>query len=311
MIKKITLMLLASCMAFALLGCSGSENNHIAASSSQKETITAFSQTEINTAFSQRISRPSLPPDEKPDETICTEFADIGLLRICYVKEEDKKIKLQVLKDGGSVVYNLKADGSIEDFSLQFGSGEYTARIMQNLKDDQYVALETKTFTVTLHDDASVYLNSIQNVDWDYEMQPIKDVKNIIAPSLIKAPDSELLPLSTDDLYMYICENITYDNNKIYDLEYDYTPDIEQTYADGKGICYDYSSLLAAMLRSLGIPTKLVKGYASYNPTVYHAWNEVYLNGQWYVIDSTKDASTGVYKPKFKNTDDYTKVSEY
>lgn len=294
-------MLLAACTALALLGCSGSENHH----------TPTFSQEEINVAFTERISRPSLPPDEKPDEPICTDYTDSGLLRICYVKEEDKKIKLQVLKNGETVAYNLKADGSIEDFSLQFGSGEYTARIMQNLKDDQYVAVETKTFTVSLSDEASVYLNSIQNVNWDYGMQPIKDVKNIIAPSLENASDSELPTFSTDNLYKYICENITYDHDKVYDLDYDYTPDIEQTYADGEGICYDYSSLLAAMLRSINIPTKLVKGYASYNPTVYHAWNEVYLNGQWYVIDSTKDASTGVYKPMFKDDADYTKVSEY
>ena len=46
-----------------------------------------------------------------------------------------------MLKSGDEwVAYNLKADGSIEDFSLQFGSGEYTARIMKNLDGDDYVA---------------------------------------------------------------------------------------------------------------------------------------------------------------------------
>ena len=302
MIKKITLMLLAACLALALLGCSGSENND----------TPALSQEEINAAFALRISGPTLPPKEKPDDPICTDYSSTGLLRICYEKEEDVKIKLQVLHGAEEwVVYNLKADGSIEDFSLQFGSGEYTVNIMQNLKDDQYFAVESKTFTVTLSDDASVYLNSIQNVNWNYNMQPIIDVKNIIAPALENAQDSELKQSCTDDLYTYICQNITYDNDKVYNLEYDYIPDIEQTYADGKGICYDYSSLLASMLRSVGIPTKLVKGYASYNPTVYHAWNEVYLNGEWFVIDTTFDASAGVHKPIFKNAADYTKVSEY
>jgi hypothetical protein len=286
-----------------LLGCSGSENDNVPS---------ALSQEEIDAAFALRLSGPTLPPDEKPDEPICTDYTDMGLLRISYQKEKDVKIKLQVVKSQDErVVYNLKADGSIEDFSLQFGSGEYTVNIMQNLNDNQYLAVETKTFNVSISDEASVFLNSIQNVHWNFDMQPIIDVKNIIAPALENAGDSELLQACTDDLYKYICENITYDHDKIYDLEYDYTPDIEKTYAEGKGICYDYSSLLAAMLRSVGIPTKLVKGYASYNPTVYHAWNEVYLNGQWFVIDSTKDASTGVYKPMFKEASDYTKVSEY
>jgi transglutaminase/protease-like cytokinesis protein 3 len=65
------------------------------------------------------------------------------------------------------------------------------------------------------------------------------------------------------------------------------------------------------MLRSTGIPAKLVKGYANYNPGVYHAWNEVYLDGQWHVIDTTLDASTGIYDEIFKDASDYTKVSEY
>ncbi len=301
-IIKILFALLAVYITLALPGCAHIEN----------EDISTLPQGEINAAFAQRISCPALPPTEKPAEPICTDYADSGLLRICYVKEDDSKIKLQVLKSGDEwVAYNLKADGSIEDFSLQFGSGEYTARIMKNLDGDDYVALVSKTFTVNLTDDTSVYLNSIQNVNWRYDMQPIEDVRHIIAPALENASDSELLQDCTDDLYLYICKNIVYDDDKIFNLEFDYLPDIEQTYADGKGICYDYSSLLAAMMRSISIPTKLVKGYASYNPTVYHAWNEVYLNGQWFVIDTTYDASKGEYRPMFKDASGYTKVYEY
>lgn len=49
------------------------------------------------------------------------------------------------------------------------------------------------------------------------------------------------------------------------------------------------------MLRSVNIPTKLVMGYSSY-VTVYHVWNEVMLNGNWVIIDTTVDA--GFYKSK-------------
>ena len=43
----------------------------------------------------------------------------------------------------------------------------------------------------------------------------------------------------------------------------------------GKGICFDYASLMAALLRSQGIPTKLVVGYSG---DAYHAWISVYLD---------------------------------
>lgn len=67
--------------------------------------------------------------------------------------------------------------------------------------------------------------------------------------------------------------------------------DIEETFETQKGICYDYAALFAAMLRSQGIPTKLMKGFTD-NVDEYHAWNEVWLSDEerWMVVDTTFDA---------------------
>ena len=54
-----------------------------------------------------------------------------------------------------------------------------------------------------------------------------------------------------------------------------YIPDIDNTMKTKKGICFDYASLMAAMLRSQNIPTKLVVGYSG---DAYHAWISVYLH---------------------------------
>ncbi len=294
--KTITLMLLAICMALSLMGCGNT---------------TTLSDKEIDTLFAQRLDAPGLPTGDKPDEAICTDYTDRGLLRICYTKQADVKHKLQVLCGDRHIEYNLKADGSIEDFSLQFGSGDYTVRILQNESGSSYVENETKKFIVSLSSETVPYLNSVQNVRWDYNAQPIKDVRKIIAPALEKAADDELLTECTRSLYSYICAHIKYDNDKAQNIGYDYLPDIEQTYTDEKGICYDYASLFGAMLRSIGIPTKLVKGYAKETPDVYHAWNEVYLDGEWKVIDTTLDATSGAQEQMFKSASDYTKVSEY
>ena len=40
-----------------------------------------------------------------------------------------------------------------------------------------------------------------------------------------------------------------------------------------KGICFDYAALMTGMLRSQGIPCKMVFGYAG---TIYHAWISVW-----------------------------------
>ena len=107
--------------------------------------------------------------------------------------------------------------------------------------------------------------------------------------------------------YEYIKENIVYDYDKAAGDVTGYVPDPDQTLSSGKGICFDYASLAAAMLRSQGIPCKLVVGYAG---TVYHAWinaysqkqgwisNAIYFDGTtWKLMDPTF-ASTGNSSPE-------------
>ena len=70
-----------------------------------------------------------------------------------------------------------------------------------------------------------------------------------------------------------------------------------------KGICFDYASLMSAMLRSQGVPVKMIFGYTSTGE--YHAWinvwsetsgwmdSVIYFNGKsWKLMDPTF-ASTG------------------
>ena len=57
-------------------------------------------------------------------------------------------------------------------------------------------------------------------------------------------------------------------------------PDV--TIRRGKGSCLDYAALSAAMLRSQGIPTKLVFGYVAPD-NVYHAWNMFYTEESGWV----------------------------
>ena len=65
-------------------------------------------------------------------------------------------------------------------------------------------------------------------------------------------------------------------------------------------------SLFAAMLRSVGVPTKLIKGESS-NVEGYHAWNEVYINGKWRIVDTSYDSQlkAGGYSiSKYKSSKD-------
>lgn len=61
-------------------------------------------------------------------------------------------------------------------------------------------------------------------------------------------------------------------------------------------VCEGYSKLFAAMLSLMGVPNRLVYGYAGgqgagTNENVSnHVWNEVYLNGRWQIFDVTWDS---------------------
>ena len=55
---------------------------------------------------------------------------------------------------------------------------------------------------------------------------------------------------------------------------------LDDTLATGKGICFDYAALMVGMLRSQGVPCKLVVGYAG---KAYHAWVSVWTEESGWV----------------------------
>ena len=78
----------------------------------------------------------------------------------------------------------------------------------------------------------------------------------------------------------------------------------------GKGICFDYASLMAGLLRSQGIPTKLVVGYSG---TAYHAWISVYLDEAGWVdnIIEFDGSSWSLMDPTLAACNDSSSVKEY
>lgn len=56
----------------------------------------------------------------------------------------------------------------------------------------------------------------------------------------------------------------------------------------GKGVCRDYAHLVVALLRAVHVPARLVSVYApGLSPMDFHAVAEVFVEGQWRVVDAT------------------------
>lgn len=181
----------------------------------------------------------------------------------------DSRLKFQVVYGDVKYNYDLPSDGTPQCYVLQSGSGEYTFRVMQNTTEDKYAQAYATTVTVTLESEFAPFLRPSQMVNYD-------------AGSACVAKASELAAQASTEsgvvanIYAYIQNNIDYDTQKAETVQSGYLPDPDETLASGKGICYDYASLAAAMLRSQGIPTKLITGYVEPGE-LYHAWNMIWL----------------------------------
>lgn len=113
-----------------------------------------------------------------------------------------------------------------------------------------------------------------------------------------------------ENIYYFVTQTITYDKEKAQSVSYGYIPNPDETHSLGKGICFDYASLMTAMLRSQQIPTRLEVGYAG---EVYHAWISCYVDEIAWVdhIIQFDGESWSLMDPTLAANNSNTAVQEY
>lgn len=61
-----------------------------------------------------------------------------------------------------------------------------------------------------------------------------------------------------------------------------------ETFAGRQGVCRDYAHLMCSMVRAAQIPARMVAVYSpDVTPPDFHAVAEVWLSGQWHLVDAT------------------------
>lgn len=175
------------------------------------------------------------------------------------------RLKFQVRQQSQIYNYDLPNDGTQTVYPLNMGNGHYIFRIMQNVFGNNYFELYSIGADVSLTSEFAPFL--ITNLYCDY---------NKSSACVSKARELTKQVSNVAEAVKVICEfvatNITYDSVKAKELAYKngYIPNPDETLATGKGVCFDYTSLSAAMLRSMGIPTKIMTGYVGCDK-VYHS----------------------------------------
>lgn len=213
---------------------------------------------------------------------IDTSKAAAGTIRVRQ-NGNPTKVKVLVYFNGSSKYYQytIPTNNTWTSIPLQSGSGTYKVRFMKQVSGNSYSQMYSVTFQVGMQNANSAYLNPSQYVVYNSGSACVAKAK-----SLVSGAGSDAQKVSK--IYSYIVNNISYDYDKMKNLPSGYLPNPDSTLASRKGICFDYAALTAAMLRSQGVPCKLVIGNADGQ---YHAWNMVYVNGSWQLYDPTFGAA--------------------
>lgn len=207
-----------------------------------------------------------------------------GAVGARYIPSAQKRVKTRVQNNVDKYDYDLFGRESFEYFPLQLGDGDYKIAIFENVIANRYRQVKAQSIKATIKNVLDVFKASVQTVNWNPDMEIIKKAGELTKDL---QTDKEKIVV----IYNYVVDSFSYDYEKINNINATYVPNIDKIFQDKKGICYDYSAVLAAMLRSQNIPSKLIKGYSDL-VNGYHAWNEVYLayENRWIVIDTTYDS---------------------
>ncbi|WP_304425557.1 transglutaminase family protein [uncultured Adlercreutzia sp.] len=191
----------------------------------------------------------------------------------------DARLKFQVTKGEMSYNYDLPGDGTPIVVPINMGNGAYTFRVMQNTSGNNYVELFSVIENVNLASDTAPFLVPNMFVDYNESSAVVAKARELAAGA---ANQGDVVR----NIYQWVVDNVTYDHAKASELASvtGYVPSPDETLSSRTGICFDYASLGAAMLRSLGIPCQVITGYVSPDD-VYHAWNMVYIDGEWVSVE--------------------------
>lgn len=193
-----------------------------------------------------------------------------GYLALIY-SGTNEKVKFRMeMPDGVTYTYLVTGYGEPLIYPLSGGSGAYQVSVLESvdIEEDLYAVTFSEEVDVSLSSEFAPFLTPNCYVDYQEDSKCVDQ-----GASLCRECVSDLDAVSC--IYDYVIHHISYDDAKAQNVAYGYTPNPDETLESGKGICFDYASLMTAMLRSQRIPTKLEVGYSG---DVYHAWISCFID---------------------------------
>ena len=229
--------------------------------------------------------------DQKKTEgglTIDYSHMDQGYVMV-RAQKSDKRMKLTVEHGSVLLTYSMNNDEKYETIPLQYGSGEYTFSlgIAETADSSQYESAGTISLKCKIPDENSCFLYPNQYVSYSAD-SPVIEKAQELCKDLNEPADIAKAVCS------YIQKTFLYDFVKFVTADEEQLPDIETAWKEKAGIEQDLSAVTCAMLRSQGVPAKLVIGTAedSDNATISWrhstSWVEIIIGGEILGFDPAK-----------------------
>jgi len=225
-------------------------------------------------AVSKEVSAVASGKLQKKNSSAVIDYSNTadGYVMVKYLAKTDLKLKVQVKGPSTTYTYNLTPEEWIA-FPLSDGNGSYQVIVYKNVSGTKYATVLSLNTKVEMKDEFAPFLHSNQYVDYDNAPNTVKKAEELIGEEKDTLKKVELV-------YDYVVKGMTYDKELASTVKSGYLPVLDTVLEKKSGICFDYASLMTGMLRSQGVPCKLVVGYAG---TAYHAWISVWVEGSGWV----------------------------
>jgi len=229
-----------------------------------------------------------------------------GYMIVTCIGEQTLSFKLRLSKDDRTVLFEMRG-GSTDTIPFIFGSGKYDIEAFAKVQSPAYARILKGSIDVQLISPDIVFRYPNQKVNYTKHSLIVLDTENTLKKFNMQT-ESEKMTL----MYNWILNNFKYDTELARNVQPGYLPDPDRTLLTRKGICCDIAAMFAAMMRSQGILCKYVTGWVTMptGQTPYHAYNEVYIDGDAKFIDGMTvernkwtrlDLTLGLDHKKIKN----------
>lgn len=235
--------------------------------------FTALRESEEE-ALNSDYNAPSFMPEPTPNSESLDLIDNSRVLTNVQLKAPDKISEMETLVTGiGDNLNDVPSDGYFQ--TVVEREGDHIKLKAQRLDYEAIIP--------TLPQHAPPYTESSEALKPFLDDDPLIQASNprMKAKAMEIAGDAKNAWDASEKIAKWLYQNIS--------KEFRVTiPSALEVLNSMKGDCNEHSTLLTALTRSIGIPTKIVAGLVYQDDGFYyHAWNEVYAGGQWLPIDST------------------------